>query len=440
VIAGSQRVGAPLDENEAMPASSPLPSPGAAAWAAMLGRLDDAAALISLDPDVHRKLRTPRRVLEVAIPVRMDDGRVEVFTGWRVHHDTTRGPGKGGIRFHPETDAAEVCALAAGMTFKTAVADLPFGGAKGGVRCDPRKLSLGELERLTRRYTWEIAPLLGPDKDVPAPDVNTDGRVMAWLLDTLSMISGEALPGAVTGKPLSLGGTPGHAGATSTGVLICARAAFARHDLEFVGRRAIVQGFGKVGGPLVFLLTSAGMRVIGVSDVGGAIHNPAGINGAALADHVAQAGTVAGFAEADQITEAEMWALDCELAVPAALEGAITAEVAERLGARILVEAANGPTTPEADPILQRRGITVVPDILANAGGVTASYFEWAQSRQGYAWEEELVAARLRKVMETAFTAVWSKAETLGVTLRRAAFAVALERVAAAIEARGLFP
>jgi glutamate dehydrogenase (NAD(P)+) len=406
----------------------------------VLGRLDDAAALIGLNADIHRLLRSPRRILEVAIPVRMDDGRVEVFIGWRVHHDTTRGPAKGGIRFHPAVDAAEVCALAAGMTFKTAVADLPFGGGKGGVRCDPTTLSLGELERLTRRYTWEISPLLGPDKDVPAPDVNTDGRVMAWLLDTLSMISGEALPGSVTGKPLSLGGTPGHAGATSTGVLLCARAAFAHRDLAFAGSRAVVQGFGKVGGPLVFLLASAGMRVVAVSDVGGAVHNPAGLNAGALADFAARTGSVVGFPEADPIAETDMWALDCELAVPAALDGAITADVAERLGARILVEAANGPTAPAADPILERRGVVVVPDILANAGGVTASYFEWAQSRQGYVWEEELVATRLRKKIETAFTAVWSKADTLGTTLRRAAFAVALERVAEAIEARGLFP
>src|SRR5438270_863485 len=227
-------------------------------WPAVLERIDDAAKLTAVDPDIHRMLRMPRRVLEVAVPVRMDDGRVEVFTGWRVHHDTTRGPAKGGIRFHPDVDAAEVTALAAAMTFKTAVANLPFGGAKGGVQVDPTRLSLGELERLTRRYTWEIMPLLGPDKDVPAPDVNTDGRVMAWLLDTISMARGEDLPGVVTGKPLSLGGTRGHAGATSSGVLQCARGAFTALDMPFVGARAVVQGFGKVGSPLVFLLASAG--------------------------------------------------------------------------------------------------------------------------------------------------------------------------------------
>lgn len=420
------------------PSTPPQPRPDP--WAAVLERLDDAAALSGLDPDIHRLLRHPKRVLEVSVPVRMDHGRVEVFTGWRVHHDTTRGPAKGGIRFHPAVDANEVTALAANMTLKTAVADLPFGGSKGGVRCDPTALSLGELERLTRRYTWEIAPLLGPDRDVPAPDVNTDGRVMAWLMDTLSMAKGESLPGSVTGKPLSLGGTRGHAGATASGVVAVARAAFAMLDLPLVGGRVVIQGFGKVGGPLAFLLASAGMRVIAVSDVGGAVHNPGGLDAGALSDHLAATGSVVGFSRGEPITEEEMWALDCELAVPAALEGVITAEVAERLGAKVMVEAANGPTSLAADPVLERRGIVVVPDILANTGGVTASYFEWAQGRQGYAWDEVTVATRLRKTMDEAFMAVWARAQTLSVTLRRAAFVVALDRVAEAITARGLFP
>ena len=409
-------------------------------WLAVLERLDDAAKLTGVDPDIHRLLRTPRRVLEVAVPVRMDDGRIEVFTGWRVHHDTTRGPAKGGIRFHPDVDVHEVMALAADMTFKTAVAKLPFGGAKGGVRCDPRLLSLGELERITRRYTLEISPLLGPDKDVPAPDVNTDERVMAWVVDTLSMLRGEALSGSATGKPLSIGGSRGHAGATASGVLICVRAVFAELGLPMVGGRAVIQGFGKVGGPLAFLLSSAGMRVIAVSDIGGAVHNPGGLDPLALSEHVAASGSVAGFSGGEALHEDDMWALECELVVPAALAGAITAEVAERLGARVMVEAANGPTVPDADVVLERRGLTVVPDILANAGGVIASYFEWAQSRQGYAWDEETVASRLRKRMEDAFSAVWAKADSLSVSLRRAAFALALERVAEAIAARGLFP
>ena len=409
-------------------------------WAAVLERLDDAAKLTGLDGDIHRLLRTPRRVLEVSIPVRMDDHRVEVFTGWRVHHDTTRGPAKGGIRFHPDVDAREVAALAANMTFKTAVANLPFGGGKGGVRCDPTRLSLGELERLTRRYTLEISPLLGPDKDVPAPDVNTDGRVMAWLMDTLAMMRGEMLLGSVTGKPLSIGGTRGHAGATSTGVLLCVRAAFTALDLPFVGSRAIIQGFGKVGGPLAFLLSSAGMRVVAVSDVGGAVYNPGGLDPSALSDHVAHAGTVAGFDGGDPVDPDDMWAIECELVVPAALAGSIDERVAEVLDTKLVVEAANSPTTPGADPVLDRREIVVVPDILANAGGVTASYFEWAQSRQGYAWEEEVVAIRLRSFMDDAFQSVWARAETLDVSLRRAAFALAVERVAEAISARGLFP
>jgi glutamate dehydrogenase (NAD(P)+) len=360
-------------------------------WDAMLQRLDDAAELIGLDRDVHTMLRSPRRVLEVAVPVRMDDGRVEVFTGWRIHHD-------------------------------------------------PTTMSLGELERMTRRYTWEISPLLGPEKDIPAPDVNTDGRVMAWLLDTLSMIRGEALPDSVTGKPLTVGGTRGHAGATSGGVVVCARAAFREVGIPVAGARAVIQGFGKVGGPLGFLLSSAGMRVIAVADVGGAVYNPAGLDNAALQTHVVQHQTVAGFPLGEPIGPDEMWALDCELAIPAALDGVITADVAKRLGAKVLVEAANGPTTPEADPILAERGILAVPDILANAGGVTASYFEWAQSRQGYAWDDDETAVRLRKFMDNAFTSVWAKSQALNVNLRRAAFAVALERVAAAISARGLFP
>jgi glutamate dehydrogenase (NAD(P)+) len=409
-------------------------------WEAILARLGDAAELTGVDPGIHRLLRSPDRVLEVSVPVRMDSGEVEVFIGWRVHHDTSRGPGKGGLRFHPELDVDEVKALAASMTYKTAIVDIPFGGAKGGVRCDPSQLSLGELERLTRRFTFEISPLLGPDRDVPAPDVNTDGRVMAWMMDTLSMTTGQHLAGVVTGKPLSIGGTRLHAGATASGVVVCVRRVFAELGLTITGKRVVLQGFGKVGGPLAFLLASAGMRVIAVSDVGGAVVNEGGLDVAALSDHVARMGTVAGFPEGDPIDEESMYALPSDLFVPAALGGVITEEIAEKLAAPMVVEAANGPTTLEAEPVLDRRGVIVVPDILANAGGVTASYFEWAQSRQGYAWEEELVAERLRARMDAAFTSVWAKAGQFNVSMRRAAFALALERVAAAIEARGLFP
>jgi glutamate dehydrogenase (NAD(P)+) len=326
------------------------------------------------------------------------------------------------------------------MTFKTAVVNIPFGGAKGGVRCDPTQLSTGELERLTRRYTLEVIPLLGQDRDVPAPDVNTDERVMSWLMDTLATVAGEAEPGVVTGKPIALGGTVGHSGATATGVVVCTRAVFAELEMPLAGARAVIQGFGKVGGPLAFLLSSAGLRVVAISDIGGAVHNPAGLDVAALSDHVKRSGSVAGFELADPIEADDVWEIDAELAVPAALEGAIDDHVAGRLGARVVVEAANGPTTPPADAILDRRDIVVVPDILANAGGVTASYFEWAQNRQGYAWDENTVATRLRETMERAFSAVWARSETLGVALRRAAFALAVERVAEAIKARGLFP
>ena len=409
-------------------------------WAAVLERIDDAAALAALDADIHRMLRVPKRILEVAVPVRMDDGHVQVFTGWRIHHDTTRGPGKGGIRFHPDIGEAEVAALAADMTLKTAVVDIPFGGAKGGVRCDPHRLSAGELERLTRRYTYEISSLLGPDTDIPAPDVNTDERVMAWILDTIDMLHARSMPGTVTGKPLAVGGMRLHSGATASGVVRCVRAVFNALGMDVARVRVVVQGFGKVGGPLAFLLWSAGMRVVAVADVGGAVHNPGGLDIGQLSDHVTATGSVAGFVGGHAISGAELWAVETDLVVPAALEGAIDKVAAKALTARVVVEAANGPTTPDADVVFGDRGITVVPDILANAGGVTASYFEWAQSRQGYAWDEDLVATRLGRTMDDAFAAVWAKAQTLGVSMRRAAGALAVQRVADAIAARGLFP
>jgi len=331
-------------------------------------------------------------------------------------------------------------ALAAEMTLKCAVVDVPFGGAKGGVQVDPAMLSMNELERLTRRYALGIASMLGPDRDIPAPDVNTDANVMAWLMDTISMVSGEAVTGVVTGKPMAIGGSRGHVGATSQGVLVCTRAIFQELGLPMTGARAVIQGHGKVGGPLVYLLASAGMRVIAVTDVGGGVYNPAGLDPGELGRHVDRTGTVAGFELADPLEPSKLWELECELAVPAALAGVITADVAERMGAQLIVEAANGPTLPEADAILERRNIVVVPDILANAGGVTASYFEWAQGRQGFAWEGDLVAERLHRVMSTAFDSVWHRSRELKVTLRRGAVAVALERVGEAIEVRGLFP
>jgi glutamate dehydrogenase (NAD(P)+) len=409
-------------------------------WSDTLASVADAAKLLDLDPDLHRRLQIPDRVLEVSIPVRMDDGGVEVFTGWRVHHNTTRGPGKGGIRFHPDLEAREVIALAAAMTFKTAVLDLPFGGAKGGVRCDPAALSLGELERVTRRYTWEVMPLLGPDKDVPAPDVNTDGRVMGWLMDTISRARGEAITASVTGKPLAVGGTREHAGGTAAGVVMCVRHAFAALGIPLAGRRGAIQGFGKVGGPLAYLLHSAGLRVVAVEDVAGAVYNPGGLDVPALAEHAQRTGSVAGFAGGEPLDPDEFFAVDCELLVPAALEGVIDTPEARRIAAKVVVEAANGPTTADGDQVLDDRGIVTVPDILANAGGVTASYHEWAQNRQGIAWADGVAAERLHHTMEQAFTTVWATAQQRAISLRRAAYVVGVSRVAEAIEVRGLFP
>lgn len=418
-------------------------APGAAGfdpWAAELARLEDAARLVGLEDNLLAMLSRPKRVLEVAVPVRRDDGRVDVFVGWRVHHDTARGPAKGGLRFHPSLTRQDVQALAIAMTWKCAVVDIPFGGAKGGVRCDPSGLSLFELERLTRRYTWEILPMLGPDRDVPAPDVNTDERVMAWLMDTVAMARGEAAPGAVTGKPLEVGGVQGHLGATAEGITIMVREAFGRLGLSVAGSRVALQGFGKVGGPLAYLLSSLGVRVVAVGDLAGAVVNPAGLDVAALAAHVRGNGTVAGFPLADPLASEELFSVPCEAFVPAALAGAIGGPQAQGLAARVLVEGANGPTTVDGDAVLANRGVLVVPDILANAGGVTASYFEWVQAREGYPWEPALAAERLRNRMQTAFHAVWDRSEALGVDLRRGAHALALERVAAAIRFRGIFP
>jgi glutamate dehydrogenase (NAD(P)+) len=409
-------------------------------WDAVVERIRDGASLANIEPDVVKILCTCERVLEVAVPVRMDDGKVTVFSGWRVQHDTARGPAKGGIRFHPGLGAREVAALAAEMTLKTAVVDIPFGGAKGGVRCDPRRLSLGELERLTRRYTYEVATLLGPERDIPAPDVNTDERTMAWVLDTLDMLRGRVVPTVVTGKPLAVGGMRLHSGATASGVVRCVRAVFRELDRTLPGARAIVQGFGKVGAPLSFLLSSAGMRVVGVSDVSGAVYNPGGLDVSQLSDHVTRTGTVAGFEGGQELDRELLWSVDADLAVPAALEGAVDEKAAVSLKAGVVVEAANGPLTPDADRLLCERSVTVVPDILANAGGVTASYLEWAQGRQGYPWDTDVVASRLARTMDNAFASVWARAKSLGVSMRRAAGAVAVERVAEAALARGLFP
>ena len=425
-----------IPEPSAPSASPPRFDP----WLAEVERLEEAAKLVGLEDDVLAVLSRPKRVLEVSVPVRRDDGRVDVFVGWRIHHDTARGPAKGGLRFHPALTKEDVAALAIAMTWKCAVLDLPFGGGKGGVRCDPSALSVGELERVTRRYTWEILPMLGPDRDVPAPDVNTDERVMAWLMDTVAMARGEAAPGVVTGKPLEVGGVQGHHGATAEGVTIMVREAFAKLGLPVAGSRVTLQGFGKVGGPLAYLLSSLGVRVVAVGDLMGAVTNSAGLDVAALAAHVRSHGTVAGFPLGDPLPSGELFAVPCEAFVPAALAGAIGPAEAGALTASVVVEGANGPTTVEGDVVLADKGILVVPDILANAGGVTASYFEWVQAREGYPWDPTVTAERLRARMQAAFNAVWDRSEGLGVDLRRGAHCVALDRVAAAIRFRGIFP
>lgn len=406
-------------------------------WNEILDSLHDAAQLIGVRDDVVKILERPQRVLEAAIPLRRDDGSVEVYTGWRVHHNTARGPAKGGIRFHPEVDALETAALAAGMTYKTAISQLPFGGGKGGVNCDPKQFSLGELERLTRRYTWEMMPLLGPDLDVPAPDVNTDGRVMGWLMDTVSMARGEETTASVTGKPLSIGGSLGHVGATANGVVTCVRAAFALNGWPLEGSRVAIQGFGKVGGPLAYLLHSAGMRVVAIADVTGAVYNPGGIDVPQLGEYVKNNGGVEGYAGADPVSSEEFWRVPTDVTIPAALALAIDDTIAEKMDTKIVVEAANGPTSEAADKVFAQREIPVVPDILANAGGVTASYFEWVQNRQGYPWTSQEVATRLHDNMHTAFEAVHDKSSELKVSMRRAAMAVGVERTAQAILDRG---
>ena len=409
-------------------------------WLHVSSLIDKAGHLLGLNDGLIKRIIAPERVLEVAIPVRMDSGDIEMFTGWRILHDTSRGPGKGGIRFHPSVNADEIAALSADMSIKCAVVNIPYGGAKGGVAVDPALLSRSELERLTRRYAFSIAPMIGPDRDIPAPDINTDMQVMSWIMDTVSMLTGHNTPGVVTGKPIAIGGTFGHAGATSVGVTICTAAILQRMGRLANEQRVVIQGYGKVGAPLVKLLSDRGMKVVGIADIQGAIHVPGGIDPQQLAKHFAETGTVVDFPGADVIPADQLFTLPSDIAIPAALGGVITEDVAQTMAASIVVEAANGPTTGEGAAMLASRNIPVVPDVLANAGGVVASYFEWAQDLQGYMWERELFQQRLEKTMHEAFNYVWSRHKELNVTLRETAIAVGVERIAEAIETRGLFP
>ena len=408
-------------------------------FAAMAARVDRAAAELELDPGIYRILRQPERQITVAIPVRMDSGEIEVFTGHRVVHNTARGPGKGGIRFDRRVSLDEVSALAAWMTWKCAVVDVPFGGAKGGVLCDPFSMSPGELERLTRRYTSAIIDGLGPDSDVPAPDVNTNERVMAWVMDTYSMHVGHSVPAVVTGKPVALGGSLGRREATGRGCMIATREALGHQGMSLTGATAAVQGFGNVGSVAALQLSRAGARVIAIGDRTGALYNARGIDVVKAATWVRTNGTLEDYVEGTSLTNDELLTLDVDVLVPAALENVITTRNAARVRAKIICEGANGPTTAAADPILEENGVFVIPDILANAGGVTVSYFEWVQNRAGYAWTEELVNQRLEETMVRGFYDVLALSRARQVSMRTAAYMLAMSRVAAVHELRGVY-
>jgi glutamate dehydrogenase (NAD(P)+) len=409
-------------------------------WAAALSQLDEAAATLNLDPGVHDVLRNPKRVLTVAVPIRHDDGVVRVYTGFRVHHNTSRGPSKGGIRYHPDVDIDEVKALAMWMTWKCAIVGIPYGGAKGGVVVDPKTLTVRELEKLTRRYAAEILPLIGPDRDIPAPDVGTNDQIMAWIMDTYSMNVGHSALGVVTGKPLSVGGSAGRGDATSRGVMYVAEATLKHQGRKVDETRVAIQGYGKVGAPAVRLMEELGCIVVAVSDVNGGTSNPQGLSSKGLAAHHADTGSVVGYEGGEDITNAELLEIDCDLLIPAALESQITDENADRIRADIIVEGANGPTTPAADEILRDRGVLVVPDILANSGGVTVSYFEWVQDLQAYFWDEDEVNRKLRKIMENAYLDVLATADEYKVHMRTAATILGVNRVSEAHRTRGLFP
>ena len=413
---------------------------GDSPWATALAQLDEVAELMGLAPGVHETLRSPKRALIVAVPFRCDDGSTRVVQGYRVHHNITRGPAKGGIRYYPSVDLDEIKALAMWMTWKCAIVNIPFGGAKGGVSIDPKELSRAELERMTRRYASEILPLIGPERDIPAPDMNTNEEIMSWIMDTYSINQGYSVPGVVTGKPVSIGGSRGRSGATSRGVMYMVFAMLKRLGIPVEEASIAIQGYGKVGGFAAQLLHDSGCRVVAVSDVGGGLYREKGLDPEAINRYKRDSGTVVGFPGADALSNDELVEVECDVLVPAAIEGVITAKNADKVKASIIVEAANGPITFEGDKILNERGIFVVPDILANAGGVTVSYFEWVQDLQAYFWSEEMINARLREIMEAAFDEVFKLHESKELTMRQAAHWIGVGRVAEAHLTRGLFP
>jgi glutamate dehydrogenase (NAD(P)+) len=403
-------------------------------------QFDMAAEYLKLDPGLRQILRTPKRVLEVSIPVKMDNGQTKVFTGFRVQHNVSRGPAKGGLRYHPNVTVDEVKALAAWMTWKTATVNLPYGGAKGGIICDPKRMSKGELERMTRRYAAEIQPIIGPEVDIPAPDVYTDAQTMAWIMDTYAMSVGHAAPGVVTGKPVSIGGSEGRTDATGRGVLCVVEEACKVKKISLRGATVAIQGFGNVGSAVARLFAEKKAKIIAISDSRGGVHNPRGIDPLRALRYKERSGTVVGMPGASRISNDELLALKCDILVPAALENAITLHNADQIKAKIVAEAGNGPTTPHADEILSRKGVFVIPDILANAGGVTVSYFEWAQDLQGFFWQVQEVNSKLEYVMRRAFNDVHETMRKFHVYPRAAAYILAVGRVADATLVRGLFP
>jgi glutamate dehydrogenase (NAD(P)+) len=408
-------------------------------WESQAARFDLAAHKLNLDEGLWRVLRYPNREIILHIPVQMDDGRLEVFTGFRVQHSIARGPAKGGIRYSPDVTLDEVRALASWMTWKCAVVNIPFGGAKGGVICDPHKMSMGELERMTRRYTAELVDFIGPEKDVPAPDVNTNEQIMAWMMDTYSMHMRQTVTAVVTGKPINIGGSRGRREATGRGVLIVCDQAIKKLGLSRESTRVIVQGFGNVGSNAARLMASSGYKIIGLDEVGGGLYNKNGIDVEALWEYRQKNGAIQGYPGAEKYPAGELLVTDCEILIPAATENQITSRNVDRVKCRILAEGANGPTTAAADEVLAEKRVFVIPDILANAGGVTTSYFEWVQDRQGYFWKESLVNEQLEEIMVSAFDDVVRYAETHNVNNRIAAYMLAIDRVAYTIKQRGIY-
>ncbi|MBR7747589.1 Glu/Leu/Phe/Val family dehydrogenase [Undibacterium baiyunense] len=410
-------------------------------WNVYLEQIDRVTPYLGSLSRWVETLKRPKRILVVDVPIERDDGTIAHFEGYRVQHNTSRGPGKGGVRFHQDVTLSEVMALSAWMTIKNSAVNVPYGGAKGGIRVDPKTLSRGELMRMTRRYTSEIGIIIGPDKDIPAPDVNTNEQTMAWMMDTYSMNEGRTATGVVTGKPISLGGSLGRREATGRGVFVVGCEAAAKKGVTIAGAKIAVQGFGNVGGIAARLFAEAGSKVVAVQDHGGTIFHSNGLDVPKLLDHVAANGSVAGFPGAEAVLpNEEFWKVQCDILIPAALEQQITEANANHITAKIILEGANGPTTPEADDILRDRGVLVVPDVIANAGGVTVSYFEWVQDFSSYFWTEDEINNRLTRIMKEAFHSVWHVTEDKNVSLRTAAFIIACTRVLQAREVRGLYP